>query len=399
MAKFMVKAGTLEGKVLVREMESDSAEGVRSMLEGNGLLALEIRRSGFSVPTLRRPRKVKGLDMLVFNQGLLTLLRAGLPILEALDTLKSATKNATLSGALSSVQTDLKAGKTISDALRACPDVFPSLYASTIAAGEKTGDLIPAIQGYIDFQKRTEEIRKKVLSSALYPAILAVSSLFVVGFLLYFVVPTFADVYMSSGAQLPLGTRLLIGTAGFVKSNIIVLAVAMAASVFFLRRYFKTSNGRTLLDKVKLSLPQLGGIFEGYSLAKFSRTLGMLLKSGVPLPEALSMSKGVLGNSVLEKKLEGVVKSVVGGGSASSAIAACGLLPEITYRMFSAGEKSASLQAMLDEVAQYHEGDVDYRVGVLTSFLEPALMIIMGLIIGGIVVLMYMPIFQLGAGI
>jgi len=397
MAKFMVKAGTLEGKVLVKEMESDSAEGVRALLEGDGLLALEIRRRGLSIHSVFR-QKVRGLDMLVFNQGLLTLLRAGLPILEALDTLKSATKNAPLSGALEALQKDLRAGKTISEAMGACPDVFPSLYASTIAAGEKTGDLMPAIQGYIDFQKRTEEIRKKVFSSALYPVILALSSLAVVGFLLYFVVPTFAEVYMGSGAELPLGTRALIAAAGFVKGNIVVLAVAAAAAAFMLRRYARTEKGRALSDSMKLRVPQLGGIYEGYSLAKFSRTLGMLLKSGVPLPEALSMSKGVLGNSVLEKKLEGVIKSVLGGGSASAAMAACGLLPEITFRMFSAGEKSASLQTMLDEVAAYHEGDVDYRVGVLTGFLEPALMIIMGLVIGGIVVLMYMPIFQLGAG-
>lgn len=400
MAKFTVKAGTLEGKVFMKEMEADSAEGVRSVLEGDGFLPLEIRQRGFSVPSFLRARQsVKGIDMLVFNQGLLTLLKAGLPILEALETLKSATRNAVLSRALESVQKDLKAGRTISDALLACPAVFPSLYASTIAAGEKTGDLIPAIHGYIDFQKRTEEIKKKVFSSALYPAILAFSSLAVVGFLLYFVVPSFAQIYLSSGARLPLGTRLLIAAAGFMQDNIILLSVLAAVFVFLLRRYLETDRGRELLDTVKLKSPQLGGIYEGYSLAKFSRTLGMLLKSGVPLPEALAMSKGVLGNRVLEKKLAGVIKSVIGGGSASAAMAASGMLPEITFRMFSAGEKSASLQTMLDEIALFHEGDVDYRVGVLTGFLEPALMIIMGLVIGGIVVLMYMPIFQLGAGL
>lgn len=400
MAKFIVKAGTLEGKVLVREMESDSAEAVRIILEGDGLLPLEIRKRALSIPSfLRRQQRVKGVDMLVFNQGLLTLLKAGLPIIETLETLRSASRNAALSSALDAAMDDLKAGKTISDAFRACPDVFPPLYASTIAAGEKTGDLIPAIQGYIDFQKRTEEIKKKVFSSALYPAILALSSLAVVGFLLYFVVPSFANIYLSSGAELPLGTRLLISVASFTRDNAIFLGAFAVAAVFLLRRYIGTELGRVILDTAKLKAPQLGGIYEGYSLAKFTRTLGMLLKSGVPLPEALAMSKGVLGNLVLERKLSGVIKSVVGGGSASAAIAACGFLPEITYRMLSAGEKSASLPSMLDEIAVFHEGEVDYKVGILTGFLEPALMIIMGLVIGGIVVLMYMPIFQLGAGI
>lgn len=395
----MVRAGTMEGKVLLREVESDSVEGVRSMLDKDGLLPLEIRRRGFSVPSfLSRAQKVRGIDMLVFNQGLLTLLKAGLPIIEALETLKSATRNTTLSKALDRVQNDLKAGKTISEAFLARPEAFPALYASNIAAGEKTGDLIPAIIGYIDFQKRTEEIRKKVFSSALYPLILAASSLAVVGFLLYFVVPSFAEIYLSSGAQLPLGTRVLISAAGFMQANIIFLAILAAGLFFLLRSYLRTDHGRELLDTVKLRCPQLGGIYEGYSLAKFSRTLGMLLKSGVPLPEALAMSKGVLGNRVHERKLSGVIKSVIGGGSASAAMSACALLPEITFRMFSAGEKSASLQSMLDEIAIFHEGDIDYRVGILTGFLEPALMIIMGLVIGGIVVLMYMPIFQLGAG-
>lgn len=397
---FIVKAGTLEGKVLLREVEADSVDGVRSILDREGQLPLEIRRRGLSVPFfLSRAQRVKGIDMLVFNQGLLTLLKAGLPIIEALETLKSATRNTALSKALEHVQNDLKAGKTISEAFLARPEAFPSLYASNIAAGEKTGDLIPAIIGYIDFQKRTEEIKKKVFSSALYPLILAASSLAVVGFLIYFVVPSFAEIYLSSGAQLPLGTRVLISAARFMQANIIFLALLAVGLCFLLRHYLRTVHGRELLDTVKLRCPHLGAIYEGYSLAKFSRTLGMLLKSGVPLPEALAMSKGILGNSVLEKKLSGVIKNVVGGGSASAAISACSLLPEITFRMFSAGEKSASLQAMLDEIALYHEGDIDYKVSVLTSFLEPALMIIMGLVIGGIVVLMYMPIFQLGAGI
>lgn len=399
MAKFLVKAGTMEGKVLNRVIESDSVDGIRGMLEKEGLLALDIRQRSLSIPLLKSGQKVKGIDLLVFSQGLVTLLRAGLPVVDSLDILRRGAKNVALAKALECVVRDIRSGKAISEALGLCPYAFPSLYSATVAAGEKTGDLIPAMLGYIDFQKRTEEIRKKVLSSALYPAILAFASLFVVCFLIYFVVPSFSAIYESSGAQLPLGTRVLMAVAHALKSHIVLIAAIAAGAVILITRYLRTEKGRGLLDTIKVRAPWLGEIYQGYAIAKFSRTLGMLLRSGVPLPEALRMSKGVLGNLVLEKKLEGVVDSVIGGGSASEAMEACGLLPEITLRMFNAGERSASLPQMLNEIAIFHEGDLDYKVGMLTGVLEPALMIIMGLLIGGIVVLMYMPIFQLGAGI
>ncbi|MBW7956959.1 MAG: type II secretion system F family protein [Deltaproteobacteria bacterium] len=395
MARFKVKTGTMDGRVFLKEVEAANIEEARSRLEEEGLIPLEVRSGGFSMSGFRS--RVSGSDFLVFNQGFLTLLKAGLQLVEILETLQKSATSQALSAILERVVKDIKSGHPFSEALKAHPSVFPSLYISTIAAGERTGDLIPSIKGYIDFQKRMEAVRKKVVSAASYPMILAGASLLVVAFLITYVVPSFAGVYMSSESELSFGTRALMAVSDFMRANALFFPPAVFIAIFLLRYYLKTGSGRGFLDRLKLQAPGIGDIYRGYSVAKFSRTLGMLLRSGITLPEAMGMSKSVLDNSVLERKLELAVRKVREGGSASEAMAGAALMPEITLRMFTAGERSASLQAMCEEIADFHEQEVEHRVDVLTKLIEPALMIIMGLVIGAIVVLMYMPVFQLGA--
>ncbi|HBG46366.1 MAG TPA: hypothetical protein DDW94_05180 [Deltaproteobacteria bacterium] len=397
MARYKVRTGTLDGKVFLKEVEASTLEEARSRIEEEGLVPLDVRSGGLSWLSIRR--RISNSEFLVFNHGFLTLLKAGLQLVEVLETLMKSAGNQVLSAVLERVLKDLRSGKPLSEALRAHPVVFTSLYVSTIAAGERTGDLVPSVKGFIEFQKRMEAVKKKVISAASYPLILAGASFLVVAFLITYVVPSFAGAYMNSSAELPLGTRALMALSNFMKGNILFFPPAMVILFFLFFYYFRTSSGRALLDRLKLRAPGIGDIYKGYSVSKFTRTLGMLLRSGITLPEAMAMSKGVLDNSVLEKKLESAVRKVKEGGSASEAMAGTGFMPEITLRMFTAGERSASLQAMCEEIAEFHDQEVEHRVEVFTKLIEPALMIIMGLIIGAIVVLMYMPIFQLGARI
>lgn len=397
MARFSIKAGTLEGKLLVKEMEASTPEEVRARIEEEGLLPIEIRPKRLSFASGKKSFRRE--ELLTFNQGLLTLLKAGLPLVESLEVLKKGVRVRVLSDALGRVIGDIQAGKPLSEAFRANPSVFPDLYSSTIAAGERTGDLIPSIRSYIELQKRMEALRKKVIAAASYPLILAAASLIVVAFLVTYVVPSFAGVYLEQAAEMPLATVMLLSFSGFFKANLIYLAAVGAACVFILKRFLLTPKGKALLDRVLLTGPGIGGLYKGYAVSKFSRTFGMLLASGIPITEALSMSNGVIDNSLLKDRLAKALAMVREGSTLTEAIGGTGLLPDITMSMFSAGERSSSLQTMLVEIADFHDQDVEHRVGIITSLIEPALMIIMGVVIGAIVLLMYLPIFQIGARI
>ncbi|MBI5560690.1 MAG: type II secretion system F family protein [Deltaproteobacteria bacterium] len=402
MTKFKVKAATEEGRVISREVEARSREELSVMLEKEGLLPIKVKKEGrpFSKAFFKgRKRSVKRGEFLIFNKGLAALLKAGLPVVECLETLKGQASNEYFEGILDGTANYIRNGESLSDAFAHHGEVFSSLYTASISAGERTGDLIPAISGYINYQQRIEAIRKKVVSSVTYPAILTAASLAVIAFLIVYVVPTFSKIYISTGATLPLASRILIAASSFMRRYILLFAGFFLGAGFAIRAYIKSEGGRYALDRAKLEFPQLGGIYLSYTAAKFSRTLSMVLKSGVHLVHALEMSRGVINNTLLEGRLDYVIKKAREGETITGAMAEAGFMPEITLRMLGVGERSASLPEMLADIASFHDEEVDHKVGIITDLIEPALMIIMGLIIGAIVVLLYLPIFQLGANI
>lgn len=398
MARYRVKAATLEGKVFYRDIEAASPGEVGIRLEKEGLYPLNIRPRGLGLAFLSGRGESKR-ELLVFNQGFSTLLKAGLSITESLEALKRNSSNARFSMAIEDALAGIRGGQSLSEAMRRRSEFFPDVYIASVAAAERTGDLIPAVRGFIEFQKRVEAIRKKVVSSATYPAVLAAASIIVVAFLLVYVVPSFAGLYSDAGAELPFPTRAFISVTHWIKGNFLYFLAAVAAVLAGLRFYLKTEKGTLFLDSMKLRLPRLGEVYRGYAISKFSRTLGLVLSSGMTLPEGLRLASGVLDNKVLEAKLDSVIRKTEEGSSVSEAFAAEGLLPDVPMSMFSVGERSASLPFILQEIAGYLDEEVGHRVDVLTDLLEPALMIIMGIIIGTIIVLMYLPIFQLGARI
>ncbi|MBI5562349.1 MAG: type II secretion system F family protein [Deltaproteobacteria bacterium] len=399
MTLYTVKAGTSDGRVVTKEIEAAEAREAAALLEKDGLFPIDVRPKGAlpSLASIGRRGGIKQSDFLIFNQGLVTLLRAGVPVIEGLEVLAGSAKDPVFLAALKDAVKGIREGSSISVAMAAQPKVFNTLYRATISAGERTGDLIPSIKSYIEYQKKVEAIRKKVVSSAIYPAVLGGASVVVVAFLIVYVVPTFAKIYTDTGAALPLPTRILIGVSVFVKSYIVFVIAALIALAIFLRWKLRGASFRRYLDRLKLAIPLAGEIYRGYAVAKFSRTLGMVIASGVPLIQGLRMSRDVLNNAVMEEKLDYVIKRATEGGTVSGAMEEVGLLPEITGRMFRVGEATASLPSILGEIAEFHDEDVNHQVGILTDLIEPALMIIMGLVIGTIVVLMYLPIFQLGS--
>ncbi len=404
MAVYKIKAGTLEGKILYKEIMAQSRGEVEAALEKEGLYPIDIRLKGMAKEFLSKPLsfgapKVKSEELLIFNQGFATLLRAGLPVVESLETLVQSSGGAALGKALRDVLKHVKEGSSLSVAMGASPAVFSRLYVAAIAAGEKTGDLVPSITGHIEYQKRVDAIRKKITSSAIYPVVLAVASIGVVIFLITYVVPSFAGLYMDTGAELPMPTRLLIGFSDLLKTYFLLIIVVIVVCVLWFKAFARSKRGAFMIDSVKLRMPYLGAIMSGYAMAKFTRTLGMVLASGVPLLEGLKMSKGVLANLVLEEKLERIITNTEHGGVVSDSMEREAFMEPLSMRMFAVGERSASLNVILGEIADYHDQDLNHKVGILTNFIEPALMVVMGTIVAVIVVLMYLPIFQMGANI
>jgi type IV pilus assembly protein PilC len=403
MTMFRVKAATSDGRVIFKDIEAASSEAAAKSLSDEGLLPLKITGgSGFlsmKVGGRSRGKALKGRESVAFNQGLVSLLKSGLPLVECLSTMMIRSSNVVMTEALTDTVNAVKSGKTLSEAMSLNPEFFPTLYVASVRAGERTGDLVPSISGYIDYQKRMEALRKKVVTALTYPLVLSGAAMLIVAFLISYVVPTFLNAFMSANADLPVASRMLFEFSVVVKQYFVFIVIAVVFGVYAIRRYARTAKGKDFFDKLKLALPRLGEIFHGYSIAKFARTLSMTLGSGVNLIQALEMSKGVLNNSVLEKRLDTVIKHAREGKTVAGSMLEAKLMPEITLRMFEVGEKSANLQEILVDIADYHDDEIDHKVGILSSLIEPILMIVMGIVIGTIVVLIYLPIFQLGRAI
>ena len=236
-----------------------------------------------------------------------------------------------------------------------------------------------------------------MVSALIYPEVLGGASILVVAFLLTYVVPTFAMIYLDAGSELPFATMLLVRAIGFLKTHFILFGLLILTAIIAARVVLRDRSNAAYFDSIKLRVPVFGDIYRGYAVSKFSRTFGMILASGMPVITAIEMSKTVLNNSVLEAKIDLVIKKVSEGSTIAKALAEAAILPEITMRMFSVGEKSASLPAILVDISDFHDAEITHRIGILTDLIEPALMVIMGIVIGTIVVLMYLPIFQLGS--
>jgi type IV pilus assembly protein PilC len=398
---YTCKIGHTDGRISVKEIEAQNPQVLKKSLEEQGFFVFEISKKPFQIlwdkGQLRQ--KVGSKDLISFNQELLVLVKAGLPIVKALDSILESAEKGKLTEILQTVREDIKGGAALSDAFEKYPKAFPHLYIASIRAGERTGDLQQTIRRYIEFLKRADALKKKLLSALLYPVILITVASIVVSVLLIYVVPTFSQIYAGSGAQLPLPTQYLIKFTSFLKSNFLFFLAAIIAAAVFFYRWIATETGRYWVDNFKLRVPFVGNLFIKYAVVSFTRTLATVLGSGVPIVESLRMSVGTLNNKILERKLLDAIVRVEEGTRLSSALEATDIMPPLALRMLGVGETTGSLEEMLVDISEYFEQEVDAKLTVLTTAIEPAIMIIMGVVIGGIVITMYLPIFKMGSTI
>jgi len=397
MPSFICKVGTSDGRVVEREFESGSRELLREHLQEQGFYVFEVRRR-YLLGAMRKVGAHGGWSsrrFLSFNQELLVLLKAGLPIIQVLDTLLERQESGGMQEVLVAVREDIRGGASLSESLGKFPRYFPHLFIASIRAGEKTGDLPVTINRYIEYQKRLEEMKAKVKNASFYPLLLTVAVVLVVMFLMLFVVPRFSQIYADANVQLPLMTRIVVGAANGLTDYLPMLLAALVLAILLLRTFLASAKGAFKFDGWKLKLPFFGAMLSEYALLSFCRTLGTTLQSGIPVVQALQMSRGTLNNRVLERAIVQATRRVEEGMGLSESFDKAGFFPNISLRMISVGETGGSLPEMLSDVADYYESEVQRRLDRLTTLIEPLMMAGMGLIIGGIVVSMYFPIFQL----
>lgn len=398
MPVFTCKIGASDGKILVKELDAVNAGLLRQSLEEQGYVVFELRKKPFQflLETGIGRKKIGNKELLLFNQELLVLLKAGLPILQALDTILES-GGGKLNEILSAIREEVKGGMALSAAFEKFPRVFPHLYIASIRAGERTGDLPQTIRRYIAFLKRTEGFRGKVIGALIYPAILVTVAAVAVSLLLIYVVPTFSTIYADSGAALPMPTQVLINFTGLLRHYLPLLLLLVAGAVIAFKRWKQSESGRYTVDGFKIKTPLLGAITSRYALASFTRTLATVLGSGIPIVEAMRMSVGTLNNKVLERGLLLAVHRVEEGSKLSTALEGMKLMPPLALRMLTVGETTGSLEEMLSDIADYFEEEIERDLHVLTTSIEPAIMIVMGVVIGGIIVTMYLPIFKIAS--
>lgn len=398
MPVFTCKIGASDGKILAKEFDAVNAGLLRQSLEEQGYVVFELRKKPFQflLESGVGRKKVGNKELLLFNQELLVLLKAGLPIIQALDTILES-GGGKLNEILSAIREDVKGGMGLSAAFEKYPRVFPHLYIASIRAGERTGDLPQTIRRYIAFLKRTEGFRGKIIAALFYPAILITVAAVAITLLLVYVVPTFSTIYADSGAALPVPTQMLINFTTFLRQYLLLFIGAAFAGVAVFRGWRNTEGGRYTVDGLKVRTPFIGTITVRYALAGFTRTLATVLGSGIPIVEALRMSVGTLNNKVLERALLIAVHRVEEGSRLSSALEGMKLMPPLALRMLTVGETTGSLEEMLSDISDYFEDEIERNLQVLTTAIEPAIMVVMGVVIGTIIVTMYLPIFKIAS--
>jgi type IV pilus assembly protein PilC len=399
MAVFAYRAARADGTTFEGHIEGEDEKLVRARLESDGLLVFRIvkRGTGFGVPGLTAGRwgKLPLQDFLVFNQELLALIKAGLPVLRVWDLLIDRTQRAPFREALKAVRQDIRGGASASEALAKHSTYFSDLYLATIRAGEQSGNLSEVLQRYIAYLKLMIALRQKVTKALAYPAFLVVVGIAVVGFLLSYVMPTFTSVYGESSAKLPTPTRVLMAAINIGESLLVPLGIVLAVATIMSRTWYQTSSGRLSVDRQVLRLPLLGVILVQYHTIQLTRTLATVLAGGTPLVEALEIARGAVSNRFVSRGLVSAVNEIREGSTLAAAIERPQILPKLAIEMLSVGEETGSLEPMLRDVAEFYEGDLDVRLSQLTTWIEPVLLLVMGLLVGGIVIIMYLPIFQM----
>ena len=399
MAEFLVKMADDRGRTLQQVEHGYSASEVRERYAQQGFLVYSVKPRGLLAGgevRLGRRRKVKQSDFVIFNQQFLTLIHAGLPILNSLELLIKRQRNAYLRTLLENVRDRVRAGELLSDAF-AAQGVFPKLYTTTVLAGEKSGNIEEVLQRFITYQRMSMSFRKKLAVSLVYPTLLVVVVILMLSFLVTYVVPQFAQLFSSLNAELPPMTLFMLSVGNFARSYILFILAGLVILAFLIWRWKNTDRGAAQIDRAVLAMPVVGQIFLKQQVATFARTLSTLLMGGLPLVPSLETAGASMSSRKVVNGLASATTSVREGRSLSKSLEDEKIFPGLAVEMIEVGESTGALPGMLTSVAEFYEEDVQTALGAAMALIEPVILIIMAVFVGGVLISLYLPIFSLGA--
>jgi type IV pilus assembly protein PilC len=395
---FTWEGKTRQGTVQKGEIAANSKEDVLALLRKQNIQPINVTAKPKEIKLSFGAPKVKDKDIVIFTRQLATMIDAGLPLVQCLDILGSQTENKTLQKTVNQVRTDVESGATFADALKKHPKIFDALYCNMVAAGEAGGILDTILGRLAAFMEKFAKIKGQIKSAMIYPAIILFVAVAVVSLLLVVVVPMLANIFVEAKMQLPFPTRVVMAFSNFLKGWGGLSLLLAAVGIFVgLKQFRKTEQGLRTTDGIALKVPVAGSLIQRVAVAKFTRTLGTLLTSGVPILEGLLIVSRTAGNKVVEEAILATRQSVSEGKTLADPLGRAKIFPAMVVSMISVGEATGALDNMLNKIADFYDDEVDSAVAALTSMLEPMLMIFLGVVVGFVIVAMYMPIFQMGA--
>lgn len=377
------------------ELTFATKDEVMQYLRKKRIIAPDVKEKG-SARRFALPKKGPSIrDLVLFTRQFSTMVNAGLPLVQCLDILSKQAESATFRQVVSDVMHDVEAGSTLAEAMSKRNDAFDNLYVNMVDAGEAGGildDILARLAGYLE---KAEALRRKVKSALTYPTVVLVVALGATTFMLLFIIPTFAKVFSDFGGELPLATRVVLGLSDFVKAFWWAIILMIVGTVFGFKRAYKTEAGRLRIDAALLRMPIFGDILRKASIARFTRTLGTMISSGVPILSALDITARTAGNRIIENAILLTKGSIGEGETIAAPLKESKVFPPMVVQMIAVGEETGALDKMLDKIANFYDEEVNVAVDTLTSIIEPVMIVIMGTLVGGMVVAMYMPMFKL----
>ena len=390
-------------KYVAKETTGKTVSGVLEYSD-KALLIDALRKKGLVIISIQETAKRKAVffggkvkleEIVIFSRQLATMVDSGIPLVQALDILFEQVEKSVFKNVLAKVRDDIETGSSLSDALGRHPSIFSVLYINMVKAGESSGALDDILDRLATYLEKANTLQRKVKSSLVYPAVVITMAILITLVMLLKVIPTFKGIFSMLGGTLPLPTRILIMVSDTIRNMFIYVVAGLSVFIYALRRYMKTRQGRENFDRLLLSMPVLGQLFRKVAVAKFTRTLSTLVKSGVPILVSLEIVGKTAGNTVIEKAVENVRNGIREGENIADPLAKSGAFPPMVVRMIKVGEQTGQLEKMLTKIADFYEDQVDVAVSGLTSLIEPLIISFLGVVIGGIVIAMFLPVFKL----
>ncbi|MBW2600518.1 MAG: type II secretion system F family protein [Deltaproteobacteria bacterium] len=386
-----------KGAIQKGEIEATDETAVNAQLRRMRIKPTKIKKKPkdlFENVSFLQP-KIHTSDVVVFARQFATMINAGLPLIQCLDILQSQQENKTFKKLLKETKEKVEGGSTLADALGKYPGTFDNLFVNMVAAGETGGILDTILDRLSSYMEKALKLKKQVKSAMTYPIIVLVIAALVVGVILIFVIPVFEKMFADFGGALPLPTQIVIVLSDFAKSNVLYMIGALIVFSFVFKRFYAGEKGRAIIDDLMLKLPVFGTLLRKVAVAKFTRTLGTMVSSGVPILDALNITAKTAGNKTVETAIYSVRKAISEGQTMANPLAESGVFPSMVCQMVAVGESTGALDSMLEKIADYYDDEVDSAVDNLTSMIEPFMMVFLGVTIGGLVISMYLPIFKM----